>query len=154
MLTELNACNILPLHNFRVISIIFKSYIVKRNVDFSAAKNLLSGMPENIGCLSRLIRLDLHQNSKWNTELCWKIYWLLYYMMSHTDTEWCRNFVNPTINNGLLFISGILYGVIFLSTVYETCLDSYLKVLHFWCSSGFYYLKFSGIMHCRCYQRS
>ncbi|XWS11059.1 hypothetical protein CRYUN_Cryun38cG0051100 [Craigia yunnanensis] len=68
MLTELNACNILPLHNF-----------------------------PNIGCLSCLIRLDLRQNSK--------------------------NFVNPTINNGLL------YGVI--STVYKTCLDSYLKVLHF-----------------------
>lgn len=29
-----------------------------------AAKNLLNGMPETIGSLSRLIRLDLHQNSE------------------------------------------------------------------------------------------
>ncbi|KAK8320975.1 hypothetical protein V6Z12_A12G071700 [Gossypium hirsutum] len=26
------------------------------------SKNLLSGIPENIGCLTRLIHLDLHKN--------------------------------------------------------------------------------------------
>ncbi|MFQ6669842.1 hypothetical protein Gotur_034933 [Gossypium turneri] len=30
--------------------------------ELNASKNLLSGIPENIGCLMRLIRLDLHQN--------------------------------------------------------------------------------------------
>ncbi|KAA3486731.1 plant intracellular Ras-group-related LRR protein 6-like [Gossypium australe] len=73
--------------------------------ELNASKNLLSGIPENIGCLTRLIRLDLHQNSE--------------------------NFINPTINIGLLFSSGILYGVIFLSTSYKRCLISYLKVLYF-----------------------
>ncbi|XWS11062.1 hypothetical protein CRYUN_Cryun38cG0051300 [Craigia yunnanensis] len=34
----------------------------KMLIELNASKNLLSGMPENIGCLSRLIRLDLHQN--------------------------------------------------------------------------------------------
>ncbi|XWS11066.1 hypothetical protein CRYUN_Cryun38cG0051700 [Craigia yunnanensis] len=34
----------------------------KMLIELNASKNLLSGMPENIGCLSHLIRLDLHQN--------------------------------------------------------------------------------------------
>ncbi|KAL1133930.1 hypothetical protein V6Z11_A12G072500 [Gossypium hirsutum] len=30
--------------------------------ELNAPKNLLSGIPENIGCLTRLIHLDLHKN--------------------------------------------------------------------------------------------
>nr|XP_029150104.1 plant intracellular Ras-group-related LRR protein 6-like [Arachis hypogaea] len=32
--------------------------------EFNASKNLLNGIPDSIGGLSRLIRLDLHQNSE------------------------------------------------------------------------------------------
>ncbi|XWS11064.1 hypothetical protein CRYUN_Cryun38cG0051500 [Craigia yunnanensis] len=37
----------------------------KMLIELNAPKNLLSGMPENIGCLLRLIHLDLHQNCCW-----------------------------------------------------------------------------------------
>lgn len=68
MLTELNACNYLwrcyLLHDPAIFSF---NCDISINIGMSvicAAKNLLNGMPETIGSLSRLIRLDLHQNSE------------------------------------------------------------------------------------------
>lgn len=53
-------CDYLYLHIFNILNhLMLLEY---------AAKNLLSGIPENIGSLSCLIHLDLHQNS----ELIWK----------------------------------------------------------------------------------
>lgn len=68
MLTELIACNYLWhcyfLYDPTIFSFNFHISINREMHVFCAAKNLLNGMPETIGSLSRLIRLDLHQNSE------------------------------------------------------------------------------------------
>lgn len=65
MLTELNACNDIQFFILRFLRI--KRLWGHMLISFHfAAKNMLVDLPQNIGSLSRLIRLDLHQNSKSN----------------------------------------------------------------------------------------
>jgi len=54
----------------------------------ATAKNLLTGLPVSIGCLSRLIRLDVHQNSEffkqWST---FSFFFFFGFSIIHSDLE-------------------------------------------------------------------
>lgn len=81
-------------------------------VTILAARNVLTGIPASIGGLSRLIRLDLHQNSKLlNKKLMMLLLSLFLLVLEFGCLYLCRNLINPTINHGLSFTCRVLFGV-------------------------------------------
>ncbi|XLS44824.1 hypothetical protein HN51_001689 [Arachis hypogaea] len=76
------------------------------------AKNLLNGIPDSIGGLSRLIRLDLHQNSVlFEQGVNGFLFLLSSSCLKASVSVLCRNLINPFINHGLSFTCRDLFGV-------------------------------------------
>ncbi|XP_072054762.1 uncharacterized protein [Arachis hypogaea] len=80
--------------------------------EFNASKNLLNGIPDSIGGLSRLIRLDLHQNSVlFEQGVNGFLFLLSSSCLKASVSVLCRNLINPFINHGLSFTCRDLFGM-------------------------------------------
>ncbi|XVF18896.1 hypothetical protein REPUB_Repub11eG0062900 [Reevesia pubescens] len=123
--------------------------------DLKASNNLIYTLPEDLMNCSKLkkTRCGGKQANNFIREFvrivdnAYKIQCIKEFAEWYTREHWMsfashpslpsseQNFANPTINSGLLFPSGILYGVIFLSTVYRMFIylaESFALLMFIW----------------------
>lgn len=142
------------MHKFPVILMVCKSYIVKRKLTFVQQRTcwmvfqrILDVFP--VSSVLTFIRTvsEMQSYVRKYPYLC--TIWLVIHILNDAGIL----SIPPSIK-GCSSLAEFYMGSYSCPLFKRHCLYCYLKVLHLWCSSGICHLKFSGIMHCRFYQRS